>query len=62
VEGLGDSIDIASVELLGEGGPSVPITIPLPAEVREFGIGAIQGVFDQIRAYYIEVTGVRVWE
>ena len=62
VEGLGDSVDIASVELLGEGGPSVPITIPLPAAVREFGIGAIRAVFDQVRSYYIEVTGVRVWE
>ena len=62
IEGLGDSVQIASIELLGEGGPSIPITIPLPDAVKAQGIGAIQGLFDQLRSFYVETTGVRVWE
>ncbi len=62
VEGLGDSIEIASIELLGEGGFSIPITIPLPESVRAQGVAAIQDLFSRLRSYYVETTGVRVWE
>ena len=62
VEGMGDSLEIASIELVGEGGLSIPITIPIPEEVKSQGIGAIQGIFDRVRSFYIETTGVRVWE
>ena len=62
IEGLGDSVQIASIELLGEGGPSIPITIPLPDAVKAQGIGAVQGLFDQLRSFYVETAGVRVWE
>ena len=62
VEGLGDSIEIASIELLRDGGPSIPITIPLPDKVKQFGVDAIQEFFDRIRSLYYETTGVRVWE
>ena len=61
VRGLGDSFDVASIELLG-GGPSLPITIPLPDKLKEFGIDAIRGFFDDVRSIYAETTGVRVWE
>lgn len=62
VEGMGDSFEIASIELLGEGGPVIPVTIPIPEPVKAYGIAAIQGLIGRIRSYYIEVSGVRVWE
>ena len=62
VEGLGDSIEIASIELLGDDGPSIPITIPLPEEAKRYGIGMIQDMFDRIRSLYAQTTGVRAWE
>ena len=62
VDGLGDSIDIASIELLGDGGPTIPITIPLPPEAKQYGMGAIASLFDRVRSVYADTTGVRVWE
>lgn len=62
VRGLDDSIQIASIELLGEGGPSIPITIPLPPEAKQYGIEAIQSVFARLQSLYVELTGVRIWE
>ena len=62
VEGLGDSVEIASIEILGEGGPSIPITIPVPEPAKAQGIAAIQSLFDSMRSYYVETTGVQVWE
>ena len=62
VEGLGDSVEIASIELVGEGGPTIPITIPVPDELKQFGVSTLQGWFDRIRAYHAETTEVRAWE
>ena len=62
IEGLGDSVQIASIELLGEGGPSIPVTIPLPDAVKAQGAGAVQVLIGELRSFYFETTGVRVWE
>lgn len=62
VDGLGDSIEIASIELFGGAGPSIPLTIPLPEEAKRFGVGAIQSLFDRVRSACGELTGVRAWE
>ena len=62
VEGLGDSVEIASIELAGDGGPSVPIVIPIPEAAKSQGVSAIQGAFDSVRSFYVETSGVRVWE
>ena len=62
LEGLGDSVEIASIELVGEGGPSIPIVIPIPDSVKSQGVTAIQGLFDRIRSFQAETVGVRVWE
>ena len=62
VNELGDPIEIASIELLGDAGPSIPLTIPLPEEAKQFGVGAIQGAFERIRSTYAQITGVRAWE
>ena len=62
IDALGDSVEIASIELLGEGGPSIPIVIPLPAAVKSQGAEAVQGLFARLRSFYFETTGTRVWE
>jgi len=62
VEDLGDELEIASIELLGEDGPAIPVTIPIPEPAKAYAVSAIQGLFGRIRSYYIETSGVRVWE
>ena len=62
IEGLGDSVEIASIDLIGDGGLSIPVTVPLPPEAKAMSASAIHGLFDRIRSYYVEVSGVRVWE
>ena len=62
VDELGDSVEIASIELFGDGGPSIPVTVPIPKEVRDWASGSIVELFGRIRSYYVDTTGVRVWE
>ena len=62
IDGLGDSVEIASVELMGPGGPSLPVVIPLPDSAKAQGAAFVQGLFEQVRSFYAETTGVRVWE
>lgn len=62
IEELGDSVEIASIELLGDAGPSIPITIPLPAQAKQFGIDAVRRAFDELRAMRAETMEVRPWE
>ena len=62
IEGLGDTIEIASIELFGASGPSIPITIPLPSAVKQFGIGALQELFAEVRSYHAQTAEVRAWE
>ena len=62
IDSLGDSIQIASIELLGEGGPTIPIIIPLPDAAKAYGIAAVQGLFARLRSYYMQTMEVRVWE
>lgn len=62
IDNMGDSVEIASIELLGEGGPAIPITIPLPDAVKAQGVSAVEGLFARLRSFYVETTGVRIWE
>lgn len=62
IVGFDGSIEIAMVELLGEGGPSVPITIVLPPEVKDMTTDFVSSLADGVRSVYVEVTGVRIWE
>ena len=61
IEGLGDSIEVASIELT-DAGPSIPITIPLPPEVKQRAIGSLSELFGRLESYHVETSGVRVWE
>ena len=62
IDSLGDSVQIASIELLGEGGPTIPITIPLPDAAKAYGTAVVQGLFARLRSFYIQTTEVNVWE
>lgn len=62
IQSVGDSFEIASIELLGEGGPSIPITVPIPPQAKEYGIAAVQGLIGRLRSYYIQTTEAHVWE
>ena len=62
IEGLGSSVQIASIELFGPSGPSLPVTVPLPGFALGYAASGVQGLFDRVRSVYADVTGVRVWE
>lgn len=62
VERLGDTIEIASIELLGDDGPSLPIVIPLPDQAKEFGVSTIKDIFSRLRSLHGEVSQIRVWK
>ena len=62
VEGLGDSIEIASVQLLGSSEPTISIALPLPEGVRNTATSAIESVFERIQSVYAQVSGEVVWE
>lgn len=55
-------VPIASIEVLGEEGPSIPITIALPPGVKSLASGFVENVIGEIRSLYVRVSGVRVWE
>ena len=62
IEDLGDSVELASIELAGAGGVSIPIVIPLPQEARSTAASAVRGLIGRIRSTYVQISGVRVWE
>ena len=59
---MGDSIEVASIELLGEGGPSIPVTIPIPETVKAQGIAIVQDAFARLRSQHASTMEVRPWE
>lgn len=64
-EGLdlfGEDIEIASIELFGEEGPSIPLKIPLPPAVRGATKSAMDELFARIRSLYAEASGAVLWE
>ncbi len=62
IQGVGDSITIASIELLGIEGLSIPIVIPIPAQVKEFATHSLEDFFTNIRNTRAQYVEVRVWE
>lgn len=62
IESIDDTIEIASIELFGGSGPSIPVTIPVPQPVKNLGVETVQSLIDRIKSIYVETTGVRVWE
>ena len=62
VEGLGDSVEIASIELVEGSGVTVPITIPVPPEAKQYGLGLLHDLFDRLRAQHVETLELKPWE
>lgn len=60
--GFGGEVTLAEIELLGEGGPSIPITIALPPQIMETGASLVASVAETLRGVVASVTGVRQWE
>ena len=58
---LGDTVEVASIELF-DGDVTIPITIPLPDQVKDFSSGVIQGAFARIRELRASIAGVSLWE
>ena len=59
---LDGTIEIASIRLWEEGGPSIPIVIVLPQVVKDATADFIGSLADSMRALYAQVVGVRTWE
>lgn len=62
IQGFDGTIEIATIEILGEGGPAIPVKIALPPAVKDVAIDIVQRAADGLRSVYAQVTGVRVWE
>jgi len=62
IEGLEGEIVIASIEFLGEGGPSIPITIPLPSSAMSVAGDLISSVADTLRGITSSCSGLKRWE
>ena len=55
-------VQIATIELLGESGPSVPLEVSLPPAAKNAAIDIVRRMSDGVRSVYSQVTGVRIWE
>lgn len=62
VESLGSEIVVASIELWGDSGPSIPITIALPPMITGIAKNLISDMAEKLRGVESSVSGVRRWE
>ena len=62
VDDLPDTIEVASIQLFGEDGPSVPITIPIPESVKGRGIDFIDSAIGAIRSLVPSEEAIRIWQ
>lgn len=62
IDGMGDSIEIASVELVEGVGPTIPITIPIPDAAKSYSVGMVKDLFDRLREMHADTVEVRAWE
>jgi len=54
-------ITVATIEVAGDGSPTIPITITLPDSLRERGLGLVEGIAERLRGLAGDITGVRQW-
>lgn len=62
IESFDGSLEIAQIELGGPEGEVIPLAIPLPRAARDASVELVHELFARLRSYYIDVTGVRIWE
>lgn len=58
---LGSSYTIATVQPLGDMGPSIPLTLTLPGPVRNAGNDLVDSLIARLQDLAVQVTGVRSW-
>lgn len=61
LEQAGAGVEIATIRPLGEGGPSVPITVSLPPAVLNGASGLVDRAMESLRSLYASATGVMAW-
>ena len=54
-------IEIIEIELLGSGGPTIPLSIPLPDAVRQLGFDVIETAFARLRGVHATDSGLVEW-
>ena len=62
IDSADGTIHVAEIELTGSDGTSIPVNIALPESVKQMGIDFVTGLFASIRSFYVQTTGVRIWE
>ena len=62
IESFEDTLEIAQIDLGGPGGEVISLSIPIPPSAREVSIEMVHELFARLRSYYIDESGVRVWE
>lgn len=62
VDSLGGEFVIASIELVGESGPSIPLTIALPPAITGVAKNLIAEIANKLRGVETSISGVRRWE
>lgn len=62
IQSIDDTIQIASIELLGSGGISIPISIPLPRILKSASASLVDRFFDQIRSMQAQIREERIWQ
>lgn len=61
-ESVTERFVIAEIQLLGDDGPSIPVSIALPPVVKEEADSLIVDAMQGLRGLVADVTGVRIWE
>ena len=62
IENVDGYIQVAAIELFGDDGSSIPVEVALPEPVKQMGVGFVSELFANVRSFYVETTGARVWE
>ena len=62
IDSADGTIHVAEIELTDSDGTSIPVNIALPESVKQMGIDFVTGLFASIRSFYVQTTGVRIWE
>ena len=62
IDNVDGIIHVAAIELMDSDGNSIPVDIAMPEPVRQTGVGFVTELFATIRSFYIQTTGVRIWE
>ncbi len=62
IDGIDDEMEIATIEILGEGGPSLPVKVPLPPAVKKETKSLVESAREQIASFAGVGGGEDVWK